>query len=568
MSSKKKTIDMLLGALTPGEKAGQLMVLGLNGTLADPEVELMVDKYCISGLRTSPYLRKFVRYLPEGAPGLENVLRPPSFKEKLWEEQLPAPYLRASEYAALLNRLRQRALDRKHGIPLHTVIDYESGSGSNYVPAGILTLPAAMGFGHLGDLDLTRRAYAAVGKQLKAIGFDHVHGPVVDVNTNPRNPEVGTRSFSPDPKLVIDCARAALLGWKDAGIIATLKHYPGRGAGASDSHFGLTGIDMDKTEFYRQHISPYAVLCAEKIVPTVMPAHSIYPMLDPTEEIATVSKRIITGILREELGFDGVITTDSMTMGGLMAKYSVGEAVVRAIDAGVDLVLLKDDNCLRYEAHQALTEAIVSGRLSEERIAESLRRIWSLKWDYGLFKKGGIVRTQGLDERLFAPELHAVGNEAAERVIHVLRDRAGLLPLPRDRKILIVDRVQHTQIFANDSWNHPAMLWEFLRAQAPQTSYIDYQPKTVAAVAKVVEQVAPQADLIVVTGLFDRNNVENVSQFVAGLKRFGKPVVMISNNPYPAAVPEEIDTVVVNYSLMRSGMEAVSRFLFETKGAN
>ena len=483
----------------------------------------------------------------------------------MWDEKLPAPYLRASEYAGLLNRLRQRALDRKHGIPLHTAIDYESGSGSNYVPPGLLTLPGAMGFGHARDLELVRRAYAAVGRQLKAIGFDHVHGPVVDVNTNPKNPEINTRSFDPDPQVVTDCARAALQGWKEAGMIATLKHYPGRGETATDSHFGLTAIKMDKETFYRIHLAPYVKLCAEKVVPAVMPAHSIYPMLDPTEEIATVSKRIITGILREELGFNGVITTDSMTMGGLMAKYTVGEAVIRAIEAGVDLVLLKDDNSLRYEAHQALTDAIRSGRLGETRVAQSLRRIWSLKWDYGLFKNGGIVKTKGLDERLYDPALHAVGTEAAERVIHVLRDRQRALPLRRDQKILLVDRVIDTQLVTNDYWNHPAMFWEFMLQQNPNVSYIDYTPKTIPATAKIIEQVAPQADAIVVTGLYSRNQTEDVSQFLVGLKRFGKPVVMVSTNPYPQAVPGEMDTVVMSYSLMRSGLLAVSRFLFEAQ---
>ena len=565
MSGKKQTIDALLGALTPEEKAGQLMVLGLNGTLSDPDTELLIDKYCISGLRTSPYIRKFVRYLPDGAPGLQNVLRPPKLNEKLWEEKIPAPYLRASEYAELLNRLRQRAMDRKHGIPLHTAFDYESGEGSNYVPPGLLTLPSPMGMARSRDLDLIRRAYAAVGRQLKAIGIDHVHSPVVDVNTNPLNPEISTRSFDPDPQVVTDCARAALQGWKEAGVIATLKHYPGRGETAKDSHYGLTAINMDKETYYRIHLAPYVKLCAEKAVPAIMPAHSIYPMLDPTEEIATVSKRIITGILREELGFNGVITTDSMTMGGLMAKYTVGEAVVKAIEAGVDLVLLKDDNSLRFEAHQALADAIRSGRLSEARVAQSLRRIWSLKWSYGLFKNGGIVKTKGLDQRLFDQEAHAVEAEAAARAIHVLRDRPHVLPLRRDQKILVVDRVTMTQMFTNDSWNHPAMLWEFMLQQNPNVSYIDYQPKTIPATAKMIDQVAPQADVIVVTGSYDRNLHDSTDQFLVGLKRFGKPVVLVSNNPYPIAVPEAVDTVVVSHSLLRAGMQAVSKFLFEAQ---
>lgn len=562
---KAKTIDALLGKLTPEQKAGQLMVLGLNGTMSDPETEIFIDDYYIGGLRLSPYIRKFIRYLPDGSPGIQNVLRPPMLSEKLWDENLPPPSLRASEYADLLNRLRRKAFDRKHFIPIHTAFDYESGHGSNYIPPGMLTLSAPMGLGRLHDLNLIRRCYTTVGRQLKAIGIDHVHGPVVDVNTNPLNPEVNTRSFSPDPEVVTDCARAALQGWKKAGIIATLKHYPGRGASATDSHFGLSAIKMDKASFYRQHLAPYIKLCAEKVVPAIMPAHSIYPALDSTEEIATVSKPIITGILREELGFDGVITTDSMTMGGLMAKYSVGEAIVKAIEAGVDLVLLKDDNSLRYEAHKTLSDAIRSGRISETRVNESLWRIWSLKWDYGLFADGGIVKTKGLDERMFKPADHKVGMEAARRVIYLMRDKQRVLPLRKEQKVLVVDRVTQTPQFTNDSWNHPAMLWDFMLRQSPNVSYIDYQDKTIPVTNKVIDQVADKVDVIVVTGYYSRNMTANTKSFLTGLKRFGKPVILISNNPYELIVPPEIDTVIISYSLMHDCLLAVSRFLYNAK---
>ncbi|MDD5677595.1 MAG: glycoside hydrolase family 3 N-terminal domain-containing protein [Kiritimatiellae bacterium] len=565
MKAKAKTIDALLGKLTPEQKAGQLMVLGLNGTMSDPETENFIDNYYIGGLRLSPYIRKFIRYLPDGSPGVQNVLRPPLLSEKLWDENLLPPSVRASEYADLLNRLRRRANNRKHFIPIHTAFDYESGEGSNFIPPGMLTLPSPMGLGRLHDLNLIRRCYATVGRQLKAIGIDHVHGPVVDVNTNPLNPEVSTRSFSPDAEVVTDCARAALQGWKMAGIIATLKHYPGRGASASDSHFGLSAIAMDKAAFYRQHVAPYVTLCAEKVVPAVMPAHSIYPALDPTGEIATVSKPIITGILREELGFDGIITTDSMTMGGLMAKYTVGEAVVKAIEAGVDLVLLKDDNSLRYEAHKTLADAIRSGRISETRVNESLRRIWSVKWDYGLFADGGIVKTKGLDARMFKPADRKVGTEAARRVINLMRDKPGVLPFRKEQKVLVVDRITQTQKFTNDYWNHPAMLWEFMLEQSPNVSYIDYQDQTIPATNKVLDQVAGKVDVIVVTGAYNRNLPADSKSFLTSLKRFGKPVILVSNNPYELIVPQEIDTVIVSYSLLHDGLRAVSRFLYGAK---
>ncbi len=561
---RDKTIDHLLGALSPEEKAGQMLVLGFNGSSINPELEALVTKLHIGGLRTSPYLRKFKRYLPEGSKGMDNVVRPIRWGEKVWDSTLKTRDLRASEYAAMLNHLRKLALDRKHALPLHFTIDCESGGGSNFLPPGFITFPSAMGLGRLADTDLIYRTYRAVGRQLRAIGLNHVHGPVVDVNTNPNNPEISTRSFSPDPQVVVDCARAALNGFRDAGIIATLKHYPGRGASAEDAHFGLCEIHLDREAFYREHLLPYRVLCGEKIVPSIMPAHTVYPNLDASGEIATVSKPILTGILREEFGYDGVITTDSITMGGLMARYSVAEASIKAIEAGVDILLLKDDNDLRYEIHQALVDAIKDKRLSEERVACSLRRIWSLKWDYGLFTDGGMVRTEGLDEYLHNDAFRDIDCEAAARSLQVLRDRAGILPLRPEHKLLVIDQIPNMHLFTNHSWNYPGMLWDFLNEQSPNVSYVDYFMQKTEAITATLEELAPQADVLLVTTGFDRNSAGDAKAFISGLKRFGKPVILVSNNPYQELiVPEDMDTVIVTYSLMRASMHHLSRFLYQ-----
>ncbi|MFA7186117.1 MAG: glycoside hydrolase family 3 N-terminal domain-containing protein, partial [Victivallales bacterium] len=370
-AAMKRTMDKLLGELSIEEKAAQLMVLGLTGTLVEPELLEFIGKYGLGGLRLSPHLaRKFVRYLPEGSPGSENVVRKPSLHEKIFDNGVPPMRIAAAEYAELLNGLRKRAFE-KHGLPLHMVADYEFGGG-DFTPPGMLSLPAPMGFGRLGDTELVRRTSAALGKQLKAVGIDWIHSPVVDVNVNPHNPEIYIRSYGENADTVTNCAGAALEGLKASGVIGCLKHYPGRGACAEDAHFGISAITLSRKEMLDIHIKPYAALAKAGMIPAVMPAHSVYPGLDDSGEIATVSAPIITGVLREELGYDGVITTDSMTMGGLMAKYSVGEACVKAIEAGVDLLLLKDENVLRYELLEALVKAVKSGRISEERINKSL----------------------------------------------------------------------------------------------------------------------------------------------------------------------------------------------------
>lgn len=565
MANKEKTIDHLLGALSIEEKTGQLLVLGLTGVFAGPEIEDLIDQRCISGLRTSPsFARKFIRYLPDGADGVENVNRPPIPGEKMWDDSITPPPTPPSHYAKLLNELRLRAMDRKHAIPLHFTIDIESGGG-NYAAPGVITAPSQMGFGKLNDLDLIRRTNKVAAMQMKAIGFNMLQNPVADVNINPSSPEVSTRAFGEDPDTVTKCTRAALKGLAEGGVIACLKHYPGRGASDDDSHFGVCVTPVDKETMYRVFLEPYRALSAEGLIPAVMPAHAIYPTLDDTNEIATVSHRILTGILREEFGFQGLITTDSMTMGGLMARYSVGEAVVRAVNAGVDILLLKDDNALRYEAHDALIQAVKDSRLTEARIDESLRRIWSAKWDLGLFEDGGVVETDGLDEALFAPAYRDVAEEAARRCMEVLRDDLKVLPLKPEQQVLVVDRATPSQIYENNTWNHPGMFWNFMLRHSRNVSYIDYQPHTIDATLRMIDQVAPQMDVIVATSYFTRTATQDTKNFILKLKKYGKPVVLLTNNPYELAVPPEMETVVCSYGMMHDTLKAASDFLYGIK---
>lgn len=565
----ERTIDKLLGELSVEEKVAQLMVLGLTGTFVEPELVEFIDKYGLGGLRLSPHLaRKFIRYLPEGSPGAANVVRKPSLREKIFDNAIPPMHVTAGEYAETMNGLRKRAFDRNgRHLPLHMVADYEFGGG-DFTPAGMMSLPAPMGFGRLDDMDLLRKSYLSLGLQLKAIGIDWIHSPVVDVNVNRRNPEINIRSYGEDAGTVIKCARAALQGLKDSGVIGCLKHYPGRGSSAEDAHFGISEINLSRNEMLDVHLKPYSVLSKEGAIPSVMLAHSIFPGLDASGEIATVSPSIVNGILRGELGYDGVITTDSMTMGGLMAKYSVGEACVRAIEAGVDLLLLKDENVLRYELLESLVAAVKSGRITEARLAQSLRRVWSLKWKYGLFENGGIVDASKTEAAIQCEKFKAAGREAARKVIHVKRDNEGLLPLNPQKRILLVDRVIFSQLSRNDSWNHPAMLWEFMLKRMPNVAYIDYQPKSHEKAQKAIAEMAGQVDCIVATAHFDRNeHGHSDKEFLAGLKKFGKPVVLVSTNPYEELlIPENIGTVVVAYGLMRESLEAVSEFLFKESG--
>ena len=560
-----KRFDELLGKLSLKEKLAQMMVFGVSGVMPDPWLLDFTKKYGLGGLRISPNgSRKFSRYLPQGAKGSENVNRPPQLHEKFVDAAVHPPFYSAKAYAQWLNDFRTLAWERGGlGLPVHMVADCES-YGGNFAPPYLMSMPNAMGFGDAGAVELLERGWCAMAKQLKAIGIDWIHSPVVDVNMNPNNPEISTRSFGADPDLVTRCAAANLRGLKAGNVIGTLKHFPGRGDSAQDAHYGLPVIHASKTDMMDIHVKPYRELIGQGLAEAVMLAHTVFPNLDPDAEVATVSKFLIKELLRGELGFNGVITTDSITMGGLMARYSVAEAAIRTINFGTDLILLKDENSLRGELIENLEQAVKDGRIRESRIDESVLRVWKLKDAYGLFENGGIVDVTKTEEIIENPEFQTLSEEMSRTVRRTLRMEKGILPLTPAQNLLVIDRVTDIQINRNDYWNRPSMFYDFLRKYTDNLTYIDYNGKNTDRALGLAEQFKESVDVILITTDYDRSDVENASfKLVRDLQKLGKPVIQLSSNPYhELMIPEESKNVVLTYGLMREQLESAAAWLF------
>ncbi|MFN8469622.1 MAG: glycoside hydrolase family 3 protein [Caldilineaceae bacterium] len=240
---------------------------------------------------------------------------------------------------------------------------------------------SAQVLGEHNDPAFTYAQAEAMARTLAAAGINHNLAPVVDINSNPANPVIGAlgRSFSADPAVVIAQARAFIEAHHAHDVTTTLKHFPGHGSSQADSHLGL--VDVSAT-WQRDELEPYRVLIGEGIVDTVMTAHVFNTQLDPTYP-ATLSPATITGILRDELGFDGVVITDDMNMQAITSQYGFEQAAVLAVQAGADL--LAYGNNLDYDPNVAqralatLAAAVQQGKLTEERIAQSYQRILALK---------------------------------------------------------------------------------------------------------------------------------------------------------------------------------------------
>jgi beta-N-acetylhexosaminidase len=273
------------------------------------------------------------------------------------------------------------SLQRMAPLPLLVSVDQEGGKVSRLKERhGFAVSPSAAELGR-GTPDRTRIAAASLGRELAACGINLDFAPVVDVNVNPGNPVIGRlgRSFSSDPAAVADHAAAFVRGLHSAGVLSALKHFPGHGSSASDSHLGLTDVS---TTWSEQELTPYRQLLAHGLVDVVMTGHLFNSALDPKHP-GTLSRDTVQGLLRERLGFTGVVVSDDLQMRAVADHYGLRETIRLALDAGVDVLLfgnnLAYDPLIASKAQSIILELVDSGELSCQRIRESHERIVALK---------------------------------------------------------------------------------------------------------------------------------------------------------------------------------------------
>lgn len=552
-------VDQHLGSLTRDQKIGQLMVFPHYGPFVTPDVTAFIRDHHAGGLRIA---QKFIPGATDSreAGGLEDPWRRPDRDTFDRPPGLNRIACTAREFAQTLNELRDLALECNGGVPLHCAFDQE-GEGADFLFEQRL-FPHPMGIAASGDEQLAYRVALAVGRQTRALGANMIHSPVVDVNTEPANPEIGPRAYGCDPDTVIRFALAALRGFSDAGIAATAKHFPGRGHSNADAHFGLPVIDLDRATFERDHLAPYRALI-EADLPCVMAAFTAYPQLGADGIPGATSRAIVTDLLRGELGFEGVVTTDNVQMGGLLALYDMGEAVVRCLLAGCDLVLCRAYSPQRLQVLTAVREAVRSGRIPEAHLDASVARILRMRWRMGLAENGGKVDPERAADLFTDPANMAFATEAAERSTLVLCNRAGQIPLPRNRRILLVEQVHHFHSFINNAYAHPGMLWQELRAAGVECATLAINESPTAADRAAIQARLGDADLIVTTSYYNYRSHAIMLPVLEELRSCGKPLVVVSNTPFPAfGVPEWVDSAVVSFCPSgREGIRAVAQIL-------
>lgn len=336
-----------------------------------------------------------------------------------------------AQYTNQLQEWAEECTD--NGLPLLISCDAEYGT-VDMVAHGARAYPALMGRTVTGDTDLARDVSAAIAEEMCSLGFNMNHQPVVDVNTNPDNPVIGVRSPGSDPETVSEYATAALQGIHEEDQVGVAKHFPGHGDTELDSHMVLPHVTYNRETLERIHLPPFETMI-EAGVDCIMTSHIVVECLDP-EQPATLSKPVLTGLLREELGYDGIIITDAMMMDAISDNYGVGEATVQAVQAGVDLVLTGYVSAADLlESRDALLKAVEGGRLSEARVDESVERVLSMKAKYDLDDRryNDPVETM---ETYASEENESIAREAYDRSLTVLGNE-DVFPIAEDDSILL-----------------------------------------------------------------------------------------------------------------------------------
>jgi len=554
-------IESLLGKMSLEQKIGQCVVVGMSGTVITNDLREAITRFHCSGIRLSGFTRMFKYFSDDKAKRQE--LGPdfvPSL-QKLNNEGLP-PYATPEQYAAMLNELRELAAQRDPAIPLHMVIDQEGDTSRDFARGGVVQFPSSMG---LVAGQSPQRAYEVarcVSKQMKASGLDMIHSPVVDVNINPKNPEIGYRAFSDDPEIVAEYAEAMLKGFKESKVIAAAKHFPGRGDSATDAHHACPVLNVDADRFEKIELYPYKRLIAAGI-DAIMVAHCLYPHIDP-DQISTVSRKVVTGILRDKLGFQGMITTDSITMGALIDRYGIGEACARALDAGADVILMKAENRWRGEMFYTIRKWVESGRIKSDELDDKVRRILAIKKRYGLFEGMGRVDAAKAAVPFQDPVVVETARQAAQHAVVLAKDELRVLPLDKSKRVLLVNQ-QYSLKTPNDAYDHPALFQRLMEEDWPtlqtyETSF-GLNEKEESAVVRFVEE--GRYDLVICTNYYDR--AEKPHTYVKALIDRGVPVLLITNTPYCigsiAGLIPEAKSVVLNMNLTPEGMRTTREVL-------
>ena len=457
--------------------------------------------------------------------------------------------------AALFNRFQGLA-----SIPLLIGGDFERGASMRV--NSTTAWPYNMAFAAGRDLEASRLEGAATAKEARAMGVNWIFAPVADVNNNPSNPIINIRSYGENAKEVAAHVQAYIEGAhlnQRQPVLVTVKHFPGHGDTAQDSHIGMARLEASRERINEVELLPFRA-AIEKGVDAVMTAHMAVPALEPEDIPATVSAKILTGILREQLKFDGLIVTDAMNMQGLSQMFNNKEAAVRSIEAGADVLLIPNN---AEEAIAGVMAAVASGRISKQRLDRSVLKILNAKAKLGL-DKVKTVDLKALGDLIGAPEDEEIAQKVADRAVTLLKDQKDMLPLrnAESATLLILAESRNGQ-----QGRH---LMEEVKKRAPRMNVVLLDPSmSKEALDEVAKATVGSSAVIVaayVTVNAYRGDVALGGEYpslMASLLAGNAPVALASmGNPYLIRSFPEVKSYLTTYSTTPTSETSLAKALF------
>jgi beta-N-acetylhexosaminidase len=502
-------VERILQSMSTEEKVGQLLMIGFGGT------------------ELSTHSTYWLRERRVGGVAL--------FSRNIRDFEQTARFTRALH-----------ALTDNY-IPIFLALDQEGGNVIR-VKDGAMLLPGNMALGATRSPTLAYVAGQALGTDLRLLGFNMNLAPVLDVNSNPKNPVIGVRSYGERADLVGGLGAWYVRGQQESGVIAVAKHFPGHGDTTSDSHYSMPAIDADQTRLNELELAPFTQ-AIDAGLDSVMTAHIAIPRITGDPELpATLSPQILTGMLREQMGFEGIVITDGLEMQGIVSRYGSGRAAVLAVLAGADMPMILWTPKVKEEVYQALLGAVRSGEISVDRLEQSVRRILLVKKKRGLFDR----QVEKLDAVMRGRNKNIVHDQVAERIareaVTLVRNHGDVLPLRsvRYRNILVVAPAGP---FAEKMAAEP-------NVHVLTVPYVPSRERRAQDVATAAE-MAREADLLV-AAVVNRYHVEMVRKIMEVLPRH-TPVALVSfASPYYLTSLSEVDAYVCTYSYLDAAQVAAA----------
>jgi beta-N-acetylhexosaminidase len=543
--SYRARVDALVRHMTLQQKVGQLFVIEVAGRDANHVSDTaQATNQRLFGVDTPA--QAIAKYQPGGVI---------YYTTRNNDDNIGDP----AQVATLSNGLQTASLAQAKHIPLQISVDQEGGALVARFGAPATQMPGNMALGAGRSADDAFDSAQVIGEELDAVGVTQDYAPVSDVNINPNNPVIGIRSIGGEPGLVSDLAAAQVKGYHAGGISAVAKHFPGHGDTGVDSHFGLPKVTHSLEQFESIDLPPFKADIAAG-VDTIMTAHVVFPAVDPSGVPATMSHKILTGVLRDELGFKGLIVTDALDMAGATSEFPPDVAPVTAILAGADQLLVPPQ---MDTAYGAVLDAVRDGRISRQRLDDSVARILMHKFQRGIFADPYVYPTAA-PRVMGAPKHLAKAQVITDRTTTLVKNADGLLPLTAGpRKVLVAGwGVGTTQAIAD------AMATRGATTQVKESGTTPSQTQIDEAVG-----AAGDSDLVVVS----TNNAYAVdastgqptpgaaaqTRLVQALLGTGKPVVVAAmRNPYDVASFPDAPTVLDTYGYTGDQVESLVRVLY------